>query len=197
MKIVASASTACFLLLLLAACASERAPTDVPSTEQAPSTFSLNASVQVPTSVLPNRDLQCHLEAKPTYRQGEPVEVLFRLKNTGTQPLWVLRWNTPFEGLIGDCFEIFRDGEVVFFQGRMIKRGMPEAWEYISIPPGESKEAKVDLRTAYLVDQKGSYHVAFDTALFDVTDDESLVPRKLDQHQSFDPHCPEVVFEVR
>lgn len=196
MKIVASVSTACFLLLL-AACASERAPADVPSTEKAPSTFSLDASVEVPTSVLPIRDLQCHVETKPTYRLGEPVEVLFRLKNTGTQPLWVLRWNTPFEGLIGDCFEIFRDDEVVFFQGKMIKRAMPEAWEYIVIPPGESKEASVDLRAAYLVDQKGRYHLAFDTALFDVTDDESLVPRKLEQHQSFDPHCPEVVFEVR
>lgn len=196
MKIVFPVLASC-LLLLVAACGSNRDPSQEPQAGSNSTPFSFDSRVEVPTSVLPNRDLQCHLEAKPTYRSGEPVEVLFRLTNFGTKPLWVLRWNTPFEGLIGDCFEIFRDGEVVFFEGKMIKRAMPEAWEYVSIPPGESREASVDLRAAYLVEGKGRYHLSFDTALFDVTDDESLVPRRLEEHQSFDPHCPEVVFEVR
>ncbi len=151
----------------------------------------------VATTELPKRTLHCDLETKPIFHVGEPVDVIFRLTNQGPKPLWVLRWNNPFEGLIGDCFDLYLGDDVVFFEGRMIKRGDPEAVEYEKIPPGESREAKVDLRAAYRVDKPGRYTLSFDTALFDVVDDESLVPRKLAEHQSFDPHCSEVVFEVR
>jgi hypothetical protein len=121
----------------------------------------------------------------------------FKLTNQGAAPLWVLRWNTPLEGLVGDCFEISHEGEVVYFQGRMVKRGMPEAGEYVLIPPGESRESKVDLRAAYKVEAPGSYQLRFDSLLFDVVDDEKLVPRRLEDHQPFDPRCPAVVFEIR
>lgn len=152
---------------------------------------------EVEMAILPQRELKCDLATQPLYHIGEPVEVNFRLTNTGAVPLWVLRWNTPLEGLIGDCFEIFRDGQVVFFEGRMIKRASPEAKEYLVIAPGATLESKVDLRAAYKVDQPGKYTLSFDTVLFDVVDDEKLVPRGLDEHQSFDPRCPAVVFEIR
>lgn len=152
---------------------------------------------EVPTTVLPDRDLTCDLVAEPVYRQGEPVELAFKLTNTGAAPLWVLRWNTPIEGLVGDCFEIARDRHVVPFQGRMIKRAMPEASEYVRLEPGESREAKVDLRAVYKVEEPGKYELRFDSVLFDVTDDETKVPRPLEDFQSFDPGCPPVVFEVR
>lgn len=152
---------------------------------------------EVPATVLPDRDLTCDLQAKPAYQQGEPVELAFKLTNTGSTPLWVLRWNTPIEGLVGDCFEIARDGQVVSFQGRMIKRATPEATEYVRIEPGQSREARVDLRAVYKVEEKGKYELRFDSALFDVTDDEARVPRRMEEFQSFDPGCPPVVFEVR
>ena len=152
---------------------------------------------EVPATVLPDRDLTCDLQAEPVYRQGEPVELAFKLTNTGTTPLWVLRWNTPIEGLVGDCFEIARDRHVVAFQGRMIKRAMPEATEYVRLEPGQSREAKVDLRAVYKVEEPGKYELRFDSVLFDVTDDETKVPRRLEDFQSFDPGCPPVVFEVR
>lgn len=154
-------------------------------------------AAEVPATVLPSRDLHCDLQAKPAYHKDERVEITFKLTNQGETPLWVLRWNTPLEGLVGDCFEISHDGEVVFFQGRMVKRAMPEAAEYVLIPPGESREGKVDLRAAYKVEAAGKYQLRFDSVLFDVVDDETRVPRRLEEHQPFDPRCPEVVFEVR
>lgn len=152
---------------------------------------------EVPTKVLPERPLVCDLQSRPSYQQGERVEMIFRITNQGAKPLWVLRWNTPLEGLMGDCFEIQHDERPVNYLGRMVKRGMPEAAEYVLIPPGESREGRVDLRAAYQVEAPGTYSLIFDSLLFDVVDDESRVPRKLEDHEPFDPKCPPVVFEVR
>jgi len=205
-KKIACPAIAAFLLLAFAAgCGAQRgggaADASSPAGEAAEGAAAKPVhhptADEVPPVVLPDRDLQCDLQSKPSYRQGERVEMTFKLTNQGTAPLWVLRWNTPLEGLVGDCFEISHDGDVVYFQGRMVKRGMPEAAEYVLIPPGESREGQVDLRAAYKVEAPGSYQLRFDSVLFDVTDDEKLVPRRLEDHQPFDPRCPAVVFEIR
>lgn len=187
---------AALTLLALAGCAGQNPPG---SEAAAPATDSYFAPhpVEAPAKVLPDRPLVCDLQARPSYGRGERVEVAFRLTNRGQKPLWVLRWNTPLEGLIGDCFEIRHGDEVIFYLGRMVKRAMPEASEYVLIPPGESREGRIDLRAAYAVEQPGTYSLEFDSVLFDVTDDESQLPRKIEDHESFDPKCPSVVFEVR
>ncbi len=188
---VRATAASVFLLASLAACAVREAAAPAADGAAKP------PQTEVETQVLPDRNLHCDLQAKPAYHPGERVEVTFRIANQGQTPLWVLRWNTPLEGLVGDCFEISHDDEVVFFEGRMVKRGMPEASEYVLIPPGESREGKVDLRAAYKVEAPGKYQLKFDSVLFDVADEESQVPRRLDDHQPFDPRCPDVFFEVR
>ncbi len=67
---------------------------------------------------------------------------------------------------------------------------MPEASKYVLIPPGESREGRVDLRAAYQVEEPGTYSLLFDSLLFDVVDDESLVPRKLEDHEALRPQIP-------
>jgi peptidyl-Lys metalloendopeptidase len=201
-KYFAGFCAAAICLLAAAACGAPEPAPPSDAAEPKPPVYQSDKPLftpppEVPTTVLPDRALSCDLQAKPAYQQGESVELAFKLTNTGDVPLWVLRWNTPIEGLVGDCFEIARNKEVVIFQGRMIKRAMPEATEYVRIDPGQSREAKVDLRAVYKVEEPGKYELRFDSVLFDVTDDETQVPRRLDEFQSFDPGCPEVVFEVR
>ncbi len=69
----------------------------------------MNPAAEVPRKVRPTAPSACDLQARPSYQQGERVEMIFRIPNEDPTPLWVLRWNTPLEGLMGDCFEIQRE----------------------------------------------------------------------------------------
>ena len=56
-------------------------------------------------------------ERAPEVKAGEPVEVVFQLSNPTAQPLFVLDWHTPLEGLLNDFFEVTRDGTELSYRG--------------------------------------------------------------------------------
>lgn len=58
------------------------------------------------------------------------MELLFRLSNSTSQPLYVLTWHTPLEGLLNRCLEVSRDGTELSYRGEMMKRGAPVASSY-------------------------------------------------------------------
>src|SRR6185503_423223 len=94
--------------------------------------------------------LACSLEAVPPYRAGEPVPVRFRLRNRGRAPVAVLDWNTPLEGLLADMFTIRRAGGAgVGWSGPSIKRGDPDAGDYVTIAAGGEVTEDVDLALGY------------------------------------------------
>lgn len=134
--------------------------------------------------------LECALSVPASVRAGEPVELRFQLTNRTAQPLYVLTWRTPLEGLMGNDFQITRDGTEVPYQGRMVKRGNPLAEHYVTLAPGASVDAKVELSLAYEMTRPGRYRIEFRGPLMDVAGAQAEVPRPLEQLQSRPVSCP-------
>jgi hypothetical protein len=166
-----------------AACAPKKeAPPQPPASER-------QEAAAVPAT---NPSVQCALSAPAQVAAGQPVEVLFRLSNPSARPLFVLKWQTPLEGLRGNLFTVTRDGAEVPYQGPMLKRGDPSAQDYAQLAPGASVEARVNLGLTYDVAQPGRYRVAFRPELLDVVTDSAQVPHTRARFQAMPVQCPAV-----
>jgi peptidyl-Lys metalloendopeptidase len=108
-----------------------------------------------------NSRLEAILEISEEVARGLPVSVQFTLANRTDEELLVLDWFTPLEGVAGDIFRVERDGEPVAYRGILVKRGIPHPDEYVSIAPGESVSAEVDLAESYDLSAPGSYTIEF------------------------------------
>lgn len=140
--------------------------------------------------------LECALTVAPQVRAGEPVVLHFRLTNRSAKRLFVLNWHTPLEGLLSGYLQVTRDGASVPYQGPKVKRGDPEADEYVALAPGASAEAEVEASLAYELRQPGRYLIAFAGRLMDVTEKEAEVPRPLARHRAVNVRCPAVATTV-
>jgi hypothetical protein len=161
------------------ACASRKEGTDMP----APS-GNEGSTLAAP--------LQCALSVAPQHKVGEPVKVTFRLTNASAQPLSVLNWHTPLEGLLSNCLEITRAGTEIPYQGPMFKRGDPGAEEYVTIAPGATVENTIEAQLAYDFTQPGTYRIAFRGPVRDATSKQAEVPRPLAQHRELPVQCQAV-----
>jgi hypothetical protein len=92
---------------------------------------------------------------------GEAVPVTFTLTNHSPEKLYVLTWYTPLEGLFGEIFRMARDGQPIAYEGPLVMRGDPLPENYVSLEPGASVSAEVDLATAYDFSQAGEYTIEF------------------------------------
>jgi hypothetical protein len=140
--------------------------------------------------------LECTLRAPPRVRAGEPVKVQFRLGNRTSQPMFVLSWRTPLEGLFGNDWQVTRDGVEVPYEGPMVKRADPEAEDYVAIAPGAAAEAEVEVSLAYDMRQPGRYRIALRGPLMDVITTQAEVPRPLSRLRAMPIACPVVQTEV-
>ncbi len=139
--------------------------------------------------------LECEVSAPAQVAKGAPVELSFKLTNRGERPLHVLTWLTPLEGgLFGNALLVTRAGVELPFAGPMIKRGDPEADDYLELAPGKSAEAKIDAGLAYDLAAPGRYELAFRGTLFDVVLD-GQVPRPRSGFHPLDVRCPAVTVE--
>lgn len=139
---------------------------------------------------LPGTSLRCELSVAPRLKVGEPVMVTFRLTNPTGQPLSVLSWHTPLEGLRSNHLEITREGTEIPYQGPMFKRGDPGADDYITLAPGASAGNTIEASLAYDFSQPGTYRITFPGPLRDVATQQAEVPRPLAQHRRVPVQCP-------
>ncbi|WP_223645068.1 protease [Corallococcus sp. EGB] len=121
--------------------------------------------------------LECALSVHPKARVGEPIEVLFKLTNRSDTPFWVLKWQTPLEGILGTVFQVTRDGAEVPYQGPMVKRAPPNADSYALIAPGATVENAVEVTRAWDFTKPGTYRITFRDSLMDVATRQEDVPR--------------------
>jgi len=141
--------------------------------------------------------LECSLSVPPRLRVGEPLMLRFRLTNRSAQPVYVLNWLTPLEGLLGDFLKVTRGETAIPYQGPKVKRGDPEAEEYVTLAPGGTAEAELEVTLAYELTLPGRYRIAFSReGLMDVTTNPSDVPRPLAKHRAFPLRCPAVETEL-
>jgi peptidyl-Lys metalloendopeptidase len=142
-----------------------------------------------------NPALKCSLTLPPKIKLGEPIPLSFTLENTGSTALKVLNWNTPLEGFFGKYLSIAGPSGEVRYEGPMVKRGAPEADEYVTIAAGGKAQATVDLALPYRLTKAGRYTVTFKGSLFDVTTEP--VPRSSDKLAGMKLSCPAATFELQ
>jgi peptidyl-Lys metalloendopeptidase len=113
--------------------------------------------------------LSCSLQAPPRQALGHSLLVQFTLTNTGPEPLWVLRWNTPWEGRwMAPFATLSRDGQALDYQGAMVKRAAPDASAYLHLAPGQVLRASMPLAPAFDLRRAGRYQLQPAITLGDV-----------------------------
>ncbi|PUZ23859.1 peptidyl-Lys metalloendopeptidase [Chitinophaga costaii] len=108
-------------------------------------------------------DLVTVITMPSTIKTGGPVMLTFTVTNPSNKELKFLKWETPFEGFRNDCFDILNNaGELLPYHGIMAKRVMPPpADAYITVAPGQSTSASIDLATGYRITLPGDYSVEY------------------------------------
>ncbi|MBI5827482.1 MAG: hypothetical protein HZB22_07145 [Deltaproteobacteria bacterium] len=204
----------CFLTLfaLSSACASERPILNMHSEREARSLLRGQASESDIDTSLHVEDsprlaagsfnrkqgpqMRFTLDAQQSYAAGSPVAIRFTLENLTAEPLYVLKWYTPLEGIKGRIFKVTRDGVEVLYEGPMVKRANPVRDDYVRIGPGESVSVAVDLSVVYDLTKPGEYRAEFSGRIYDVAVEEKTLPRTMDKHQGIDLTGNAVTFRV-
>lgn len=148
----------------------------------------------LPVSAEDKIDLSCQISVPARVTAGRALLLEFTLNNRGKKAVNVLTWNTPLEGLFGKAFVITTGDEEVPYAGPMVKRGSVSREDYVNIPPGGRRAARVNLADAYDLKTPGRYTVTFGRKLLDAT--TAKIPRSPGEHTAYDLRCPAATFEV-
>lgn len=88
-------------------------------------------------------------------------KIVYSLSNTTNAPVQVLRWMTPLDGVSNDIFSVSQNGQEVAYTGRVVKRPAPADSDYVTLAPGQSISAEVDLTAYYDMRQGGQFSVRY------------------------------------
>ncbi len=97
--------------------------------------------------------------------------VLFTVTNTSSQPVSVLRWDTPLDSeLTDDVFKVVAASKQsaqtsATYSGRLIKRGTPLPEDFITINAGENHSTQIDISRYYQIKEKDTYSVSYNGTL--------------------------------
>jgi hypothetical protein len=130
---------------------------------------SSGAAVETVETSQPLRiDLEAVLQVPTTLPDGDFVELEFTLINHSETGVYVLKWYTPLEGVMGEIFRVGRDGQPIPYEGPLVMRGDPTPDGYVFLDAGASVSATVDLAAAgetgipaYDFSEPGAYTIAF------------------------------------
>jgi peptidyl-Lys metalloendopeptidase len=139
-------------------------------------------------------NLRCELSIARTLTPTQPATLVFALTNTGRETLQFLNWQTPFEGVRAPMFNVQRDGIDVDYRGIMVKRAAPRAEDYLLLPPGERRQATLDLAEGWDVAAPGKYSVKYSAQLFDVIAGQRTAPSGAGALHSVELDCASVAF---
>ncbi|WP_133478047.1 M35 family metallo-endopeptidase [Cognatilysobacter segetis] len=87
------------------------------------------------------------------------------ITNTSSRNVRVPAWELPAQYLQSDLFSVTRDGREVAYEGPMIKRGLPQAADFVILRPGQTYRTRVDLSAFYDLGSTGEYTVTFKAPL--------------------------------
>jgi peptidyl-Lys metalloendopeptidase len=117
------------------------------------------------------------------------------LRNPGAKAIRFLNWGTPFEGGWFQPFvQVSLDGATITYGGAMVKRGDPEASDYVLLKSGASRRARLDLAEVFDLSRSGRYRVEPRITLHDVIEGDSPRLRPLSMHQMRSLDCLAVEF---
>lgn len=87
-----------------------------------------------------------------------PIEVT--ITNTGNRAVRVPKWELPSDSPETSLFKVTLDGKPVAYEGMLVKRGLPEATDFVVLPPGRSLKTVVDLSASYDLSKSGNYEIS-------------------------------------
>jgi peptidyl-Lys metalloendopeptidase len=96
-----------------------------------------------------------------TFDRAAPLALQLTLANVGAASRHVLVYRTPLDGIDADILEVARDGEPVPYQGKLVKRGAPQADDFVEIAAGATLTVAFDPSEAYDMSLPGSYTVRY------------------------------------
>jgi hypothetical protein len=143
--------------------------------------------------------LEAHLKVQSPVQQGsgEPIMVSFLLENHAQEPLYLLKWYTPLEGIAGDIFIVTRDGQALPYQGILASRGNPTPDSYVMIEPGKGVTAEVDISKVFDFSQPGTYTIKFRSPrISHIAHSEAEMATTLDQLGPVNIPSNEITLEV-
>ena len=93
------------------------------------------------------------------------VACSFEFTNNANEDLYLLKRNTPLEGLISEFVSVSLDGRPLEYQGIYIHRIPPTKDEFVLLKAGESISATVQITDAFSIDTDGLYTVQYSRPL--------------------------------
>jgi hypothetical protein len=120
-------------------------------------------------------------------------QLRFTLVNRSASPLLVLGWGTPLEGWMQPYLRTTRDGVELKYLGPVLKRGDPDAIEYLRMAPGQQRSETFNLAPAFEAVWPGLYRVEPRIVLHDVIT-RGAAPRSREEHQAVTPDCQALEF---
>lgn len=122
-----------------------------------------DTSQQADQDMKSDAGLQGFMQIRDTITIGEPLSLKFVVRNTSDTTLQFLKWETPFEPLLGKYLDVKdADGTQVNYRGAMAKRAMPPSAEsYIKVGPKDSLVANVNLLEGYAITRASKYTILY------------------------------------
>lgn len=110
-----------------------------------------------------NEAFELSLNAEPNYKVNQAIFVTLSVTNKSPMDVQFLKWGTPFDSMpTRDMFSVKNaDGQSLSYQGPMVKRGKPEAGDYVTIKSGQTLKQAMDISKAYDIRASGAYHVQY------------------------------------
>lgn len=85
--------------------------------------------------------------------------------NTSRKAVRIPAWQLPSDDPTSQLFRVTRDGEPVAYEGKLAKRGLPQAEDFVVLQPGRAYRAVVDLAAHYDMQARGQYQVTLASPL--------------------------------
>ena len=101
------------------------------------------------------------------YQLGDEIECQYTITNNHNNEYHVLKRFTPLEGIISSFVSITRNGEVIPYDGIIIRRHFqPQHKEYLMLNAGSTQDSTIELSLAYAMNQTGQYTVTVKIPLY-------------------------------
>ena len=111
----------------------------------------------------------------PLSDKATPSEsVRWQITNQSSESVYVLRWETPLDGLSRSVFDVSFNGQPVRYMDKVVHWGHPEAKDFVKIAPGQTLSADVNLAASYEMVQGGNYTVSFEGQLSFMVAEDSV-----------------------
>ena len=101
------------------------------------------------------------------------IKCSFDYTNNAKEEYYLLKRNTPLEGLLSPFVTVSRNGHPLEYEGIIVHRDAPMKDEFVLVKAGETVSASINLNDAYIFNSDGDYTITYNAPL-KYTSEESI-----------------------